>query len=60
MKSTNIMNVNSIRLLLCDIHCLKHINHGSYKKAHVLTSKIVSECDQEIPQSETADKPVAS
>ena len=35
--------------------------HGSHKKGHSNTfrSKIVSEYDQEIQQSQTADKPMA-
>ena len=45
-------------------HCLKKEDRQNYVavqavKASVIVTKIVSEYDQEIPQSQTADNPVA-
>ena len=48
-----ILNVERIPL------SLPHINGLSLKEALGKGNKIVSEYDQEIPQSQTADKPMA-
>ena len=59
MFGDNIPSEMSTNLRLVQCRAARIVKRD-YDRTSSVTSKIVSEYDQEIPQSQTADKPVAS
>ena len=56
----NFRNEKKSRKIMRCIYKATHIIAAINQKSQNVVPKIVSECDQEITQSQTADKPMAS